>query len=222
MVRTLILYFIVLVALRIMGKSELSEMEPFQLVVLIMIAELAAMPMEDPGLSLFNGVSAVVILMFLQILISFISCRSERFRIFFNGKSKALIQKGVLDEKALRDLRISISDLLEQLRIKDYPSISDVDFAILESNGELSVIPKSHKKPLVREDLNINKLDEDMPIPLIVNGKLYDNSLVYLNMTEAQFAERLKDKGVDDYGEILLCYSDETHDLIVYKKGDRE
>jgi uncharacterized membrane protein YcaP (DUF421 family) len=130
-VRTFIVYFAVLIALRIMGKSELSKMSPFQLVIIFMIAELAAIPVDSSDASLINGMIAVAILTFLQVLISFISIKSEWFKNFINGKPVMLIERGKLNIGELTKQRITSTDLLEQLRLENCPAISDVEYAIL-------------------------------------------------------------------------------------------
>ena len=124
-IRTFVLYIIVLIAVSIMGKSELSKMSPFQLVIVFMIAELAAMPIDDPSTSLINGVMAIFTLMLLQVLISFLSIKSEKFKNLVSGKPSILIEKGKLNIKELKKLRITSTDLLEQLRLANCPSLSD-------------------------------------------------------------------------------------------------
>ena len=133
-IRTFVLYIIVLIAVSIMGKSELSKMSPFQFVIVFMIAELAAMPIDDPSTSLINGVMAIFTLMLLQVLISFFSIKSEKFKNLVSGKPSILIEKGKLNIKELKKLRITSTDLLEQLRLANCPSLSDVEYAIMEAN----------------------------------------------------------------------------------------
>ena len=157
LIRTVILYFIVLFVIRIMGKGELSKMSPFQLIVIFMIAELASIPIESPDVSMITGVTAIFALLFLQVFISFISIKSEKLKNFFNGKPSVLINKGDINYKELNKLRITINDLMEQLRIGNMSAVSEVEYAVMESNGELSVIPKARKKPLTAEDMSISK-----------------------------------------------------------------
>ena len=167
LIRTVILYLVVLFVIRIMGKAELSKMSPFQLIVVFMIAELASIPIESPDVSMITGVAAIFTLMFLQVLISFISLRSEKFKKIFSGRPSVLIDKGEINVKEMRALRITINDLMEQLRIGGAPSINDVDFAVMESNGELSIIQKAEKRPLTAEDASIAADSEVMPAVFI-------------------------------------------------------
>ena len=118
-IRTFIMYFAVLLAIRIMGKSELSKMSPFQMVIAFMIAELAAIPIDSPDASLINGVIAIAMLMFLQVFISFLTTKSEGFKVFISGRPAMLIEKGRLNVKEMARQRITTTDLLEQLRIEN-------------------------------------------------------------------------------------------------------
>ena len=215
-VRTLILYVLVLFAMRLMGKSELSKMSPFQLVIVFMIAELAAIPIDDPAVSLVNGVMAIFTLMFLQILISFLSIKSEGFKNFVTGKPSILIEKGRLNVKELRRLRITSTDLLEQLRLENCPSLADVQYAIMESNGQLTVIPKADAQPLKPRDMKLAVSNGSLPVILVSDGILYDKNLQFAGVSEEVFRKKLTSKGLRSYEEIFLAFSDENKKIHVY------
>ena len=166
-IRTLIMYAALLFSVRMMGKSELSKMSAFQLVVVFMIAELAAIPIDSTDASLINGLVAIFTLMFLQVLISYISTKSEGFKTLISGRPSILIEKGKLNVRELSRLRISITDLLEQLRIQDCPSICDVQYAIMESNGQLSVIKKAVDKPVTPKDIDLAVSEGVLPAIII-------------------------------------------------------
>ena len=151
LIRTIVLYLFILLSLRIMGKTELSEMQPFQLVVLLLISELAAFSIGQTSLPLLNSIIAIIALMFIQIVLSLISMKSEKARGIICGKPSILINKGVIEEKELRRLRMNINDLLEKIRKKNFHYIADVEFAIIETNGDLRVIPKPEKQPATVE-----------------------------------------------------------------------
>ena len=171
-IRTFVLYFTVLFALRVMGKGELSKMDPFQLVIIFMISELASLPIAAPDISLIHGICAIVTIMFLQILLSIFALKSTTFNDVVNGKPTILIEKGSLNEKEMKQLRISVNDLSQQLRLKGYPSIADVDYAIMEINGDLSVIPVTQKQPLTPSDMKISTKSGHLPVILIADGTL--------------------------------------------------
>ncbi|WZL72429.1 DUF421 domain-containing protein [Clostridiaceae bacterium 35-E11] len=218
LIRTLILYLLVLISMRLMGKAELAEMQPFQLVVTLMIAELAALPMEDTAIPLVNGVIAIMTLLFIQVLISFINLKSEKARGIICGKPSLLIHRGMINEKELKHLRITMNDLVEQLRTKDYPNISDVEFAILETNGDLSIIPKQNKRSATLEDLGIISSYEGLPISLIIDGHINDDNLQKIQLTRSWLKSQLKAKDVKDASEVLFCYVDANQKLYVQKK----
>ena len=188
-IRTLILYAAVLFAVRLMGKSELSKMSPFQMVILFMIAELAAIPIDSTSASLINGVMAIFTLMFLQIAISFLATKWEWFKALVTDKPSVLIEKGKLNEKEIRRLRITSTDLMEQLRLGNCPSLSDVQYAIMESNGQLTIIPKA---------------------------KLYEQNLHALGMSREMLDSKLRKAGLADYQRVFLAFYDENKRIHLY------
>lgn len=216
LIRTFILYMAVLFVLRVMGKGELSKMDPFQMVILFMIAELASLPIESPDVSILTGLSALTALMFLQVLISVISLKSEKFKQFINGKPSVLIDKGSIDVKEMSRLRISIDDLTQQLRLKNYPSISDLDYAILEVNGDLSVIPTSQKRALNPADLSLSPGEEYLPAVLVSDGHLYEKNLRKTGIAEELLKSQLLTLNITDYSQIFLCFADEKQKIHVY------
>lgn len=222
LIRTVILYLIILFVMRIMGKAELSKMSPFQLIISFMIAELAAIPIEAPDVSMINGVTAIFTLLFLQVLISFLSIKSERLKNLFSGTPSVLIDKGKINQGELKKLRITINDLMEQLRIGSCPSISDVEYAVMESNGALSIIPKAGKKNLTAEDMSIEKERESMPVVLITDGILYRNNIETAGWNEAQLKEALSSNGISRYKDVFLAFCDEHSRLHIFMPNEKE
>ena len=220
LIRTVILYFLVLLTFRVMGKSELSEMSPFQLVIVFMIAELAAIPIESTSASLLNGITAIVALMFLQTLLSTIAIKCEWFKNFINGRPSILIEKGEINQKELRNLRITLNDLQEQLRIKDIYSFADVEFAIMESNGELSVIPKAGKRNVTVSDMGIRENEVFLPVVVISDGTLYDRNLLKLNTSEKTLKHILQRYDLHSYKDVFLAFTDDEKKLHIYVSDD--
>lgn len=220
-IRTSVLYFTVLFALRVMGKGELSKMDPFQMVILFMISELASLPIAEPNVSLIHGVSAIVTLLFLQILVSILTLKSTSFKNIVNGTPSILIEKGALNDKAMKQLRISVDDLSQQLRLKGYPSIADVDYAIMEINGDLTVIPVTQKQPLTPSDMKIATKSGHLPVVLIADGILYHDNLRHAGLSETSLKERLLKLGVPHYEQVFMAFTDENQTLMVYSKDDR-
>ena len=201
-IRTFLIYISLLIAFRIMGKAELSKVSTFQMVVLFMIAELAAIPIDSPSASLINGITAIVTLLFLEVLFSFLSIKSSKLKQLLNGKPTVLIDEGKINVKEMRRLRISIDDLLEQLRIEDCPSISDVAYAVMEPNGELSVI-----KTLPPEDL---------PIIIINDGVLCDSNMQQAGLSKKKLQNLLKGRGNLDIEEVFLAFYDTQKQFHVF------
>ena len=215
-IRTLIMYAALLFSVRMMGKSELSKMSAFQLVVVFMIAELAAIPIDSTDASLINGLVAIFTLMFLQVLISYISTKSEGFKTLISGRPSILIEKGKLNVRELSRLRISITDLLEQLRIQDCPSICDVQYAIMESNGQLSVIKKAVDKPVTPKDIDLAVSEGVLPAIIISDGNLYDRNLIYSGVDLVSFENRMRSAGIKDIKKVFLAFCDENKQLHIY------
>ena len=209
-IRTLIMYAALLLSVRIMGKSELSKMSPFQLVIVFMIAELAAIPIDSSDASLINGLVAIFMLMFLQIFISFLSTKSELFKKFISGHPTVLIEKGKLNIKEMTSLRITTTDLLEQLRIQNCPSISDVEYA------QLSVIQKAENSPVTPKDLDLSVTQGVLPAIIISDGNVYDSNLIFSGMSLVQFEDRLRKVGITNMHDVFLAFCDGEKRIHVY------
>lgn len=219
LIRTFILYFIVLFVLRVMGKGELSKMGPFEVVILFMIAELAAIPIESPHIPLLSGAAAIITLLFLEVSLSFLSMKSQKICALLNGKPSILVDRGRINEKEMRAQRITLNDLMEQLRLKNYPSLADVNYAVLEANGEMSVIPSPGKAPLTPGDMGVAVSSEIMPLILVSDGTLYRKSLQALGKDENYLKAELLKANIKDFSQVFLCFCDEKKQLHVYPKG---
>lgn len=220
LIRTIILYFVVLFVIRVMGKAELSKMDPFDMIVLFMMAELAAIPIESLDIPVLNGAAAIITLLFLQVTISFLSTKSQRFNDLMNGKPTIMINRGNINEKAMKSQRMTIDDLMQELRLKNFSSIADVEYAVLEANGELSVIPKPDKAPLTPADMGISVSSRFMPMVLISDGEFYETNLKILGKEESYLKKELNKAGITDYSQVFLCFFDEKGQLHVFPKTD--
>ena len=220
-IRTLILYCTVLLAVRIMGKSELSRMSPFQMVISFMIAELASMPIDSSSASLINGVMAIFTLTFLQVLISWISIKSEKFKNFVSGRPSVLIEDGRINLDELERQRITNTDLIEQLRIAGWPSISDVYHAILETSGQLTVISKASQRPVTCGDISLKVRESSMPMIIVSDGTVYHENLARSGLNEKLLHRKLAASGITDINDIFLAFSDENKKIHVYTGSDK-
>ncbi len=211
--RTIILYILVLIIIRIMGKRQLGQLQPFELVVTLMLAELATVPMEDKDIPLIDGIIPLVTILLAQLLLSYISLNSQRARRIICGTPSIVIRDGQIQEEELRKLRFNLNDLLEQLRIKNVTNIADVEFAIFETNGSLSVILKSQKRPVTPADMSLPTSYEGLPTPLIIDGKLQKTNLDQLNLSTAWLRNELRKLGYRDPGDVLFASLDSQGNL---------
>ncbi|MCX8129124.1 MAG: DUF421 domain-containing protein [Clostridia bacterium] len=221
-IRTLILYFIVIIIMRVMGKRQIGQLQPFELVVAIMISELAAVPMQNTGIPLINGIIPILTLLVAQIAMSFISLKSTTARAIICGKPSILIENGKINEKILKKEMYTLNDLLEQLRSKDMSNIADVEFAILETNGQLSIIPKSQKRPVNSEDLKISTDYEGLPLDLIVDGEINFKNLNRINLTKEWLYGELRNRGISDINSVLFASLDSKGNLYYQEKAGRK
>lgn len=176
-VRAIIIYLIVLIVMRLMGKREIGQLQPFELAISIMIADLASIPITDPGVPIFNGIVPILGLLAMHLVITVLNIKSVNIRKITCGKPTVLVYRGKIDEEALKRERFTISELQERLRVKDVFNLGDVEFAILETNGEISVIQKPNKRNSIPEDFGIMPEYEGMPYDLIVDGKIMSENL---------------------------------------------
>jgi uncharacterized membrane protein YcaP (DUF421 family) len=159
-----------------MGKREIGQMQPFELVISIMIADLASTPMAEIGIPILYGIIPIFGLLFMHILISIINIKSIKMREIICGKPRILINKGEIDEKALIKENFTINELQERLRVNNVNNISEVEYAILETSGQISVILKSDKRPTTPEDFNLKVEETNISYDLIIDGRImYDN-----------------------------------------------
>ena len=176
-IRVIILYILVLIIMRLMGKREIGQMQPFELVIAIMIADLASIPMADIGIPLSNGIIPILALLLLQLLISIINVKSIKLRKFICGSPSILIYRRKIQEKTLKKEKITINELEERLRQNNVFSFGDVEYAILETSGQVTVIQKPNKKNLTPEDLGLNLEYEGIPYDLVIDGKVMNQNL---------------------------------------------
>ncbi|MEH7011427.1 DUF421 domain-containing protein [Neobacillus niacini] len=196
--RTIFFYVLILAIFRLMGKREIGELSILDLVVFIMIGELAIVAIDDPEQSLIQTTIPMVLLMIIQIAMATISLKSKRFRDIVDGKPTIIINRGKIDEEAMRKQRYNFDDLLTQLREKDIRSIGDVEFAILESSGSLSVIEKMSNG-------NGKPQEGDITIPLIIDGCIEEENLIRINKTNLWLRQELKKMGYKDVRKISFC-----------------
>ncbi len=190
-IRTIIMYIVVLFAVRFMGKRQVGQMQPYEFVITLIIAEMGIISMENNDVPMIDSFIPIVTLLLLQFSISYFSLKSQRFHQFVSGKPEILIRNGKIEEKVLKDTLISINDLMERLRIDGYFDIKGIQYAILETSGEISIIPKSDEKPITLKDLKINAAQEKIPITLVIDGKIQKENLKKAGYNETWLYQNL-------------------------------
>lgn len=215
--RTIILYIFVTLGIRLMGKRQIGEMQPNELVVTLLISEIAAIPLQDTSQPILNGVVAIFMLVILEILISVISMKSLFMRKIMNGKSAVIIKNGVIDQQMMKSVRMTVLDLVELLRGQDVFDISTVAFAVLEVNGNLSVLLKSSEQTATAADLNVKKDKALLPLPVISDGKIIKESLEAIGTDEGAVRKMLKGDNVSDIF-LMTMDRDGNHSIIKQRK----
>ena len=174
--RAIVLYIIVLIVMRLMGKREIGQLQPFELAISIMIADLATLPMAETGIPISNGIIPILGLLVMHLVISILNMKSTKAREIICGKPSILIFRGKIDQKVLKKERFTINELEERLRDNNIFNIGVVEYAVLETSGQVTVIPKPSKRPTIPEDFNIEPQYEGIPYDLVVDGKvMYKN-----------------------------------------------
>lgn len=196
--RTIFVYILILAIFRMMGKREIGELSILDLVVFIMIAEMAVIAIENTHDPLTHTILPMTLLMVVQITTALISLKSKRFRDLVDGKPTIIINRGKIDEQAMRKQRYNFDDLMSQLREKDVRSIADVEFAILEASGKLSVIEN------MKETHNREK-GGDITIPLIMDGEIDEENLRRIGKTNLWLRQELRKKGYKEIKKISFC-----------------
>ena len=175
--RSILIYIFVLIVMRLMGKREIGQLQPFELAIAIMIADLASIPMTDSGIPITNGIISILGLLLMHLVISFLNVKSIKAREIICGKPTILIYRGKIDEKALKKERFTINELEERLRGNNIYNLGDVEYAILETSGQVTVIQKPEKRNTIPEDFNIIPDYEGIPYDLVVDGKIMEKNL---------------------------------------------
>jgi len=218
-VRTIILYVFVTLSIRLMGKRQIGDMQPNELVITLLISEIAAMPLQDITQPILYGVGAIFVLVILEIVISVLAMKSFAVRRLMNGKSMVVIKNGVIDQEAMKKVRVTVIDLIEMLRSQSVFDISTVAFAVLEVNGNLSILLNSSEQPATAKDVNANNPEAFLPLPVITDGKILEDSLVALEMTEKDLAPILKAHKVTSENVFLMTIDREGNTNLVKRSN---
>ena len=219
LIRTIMLYILVLLVMRFMGKREIGQLQPFELVISIMIADLASTPMSDIGIPIFNGIIPILGLLIMHLVISVANLKSIRFRQIICGKPSILIYRGRIDEKVMKSERYTVNELQERLRGKNVFNIGDVEYAILETSGEINVILKPEKQIPTIDDMNIKKEYQGIAYDLVVDGVIQYDNLKKLNKDYKWLKKQINGFGYEPESALIVTI-DGNNNIFFQEKDD--
>lgn len=220
-VRTVILYLLIIVGIRLMGKRQIGQLEPSELVLSLLIADLAAVPMQDFGIPLLMGIIPILTLLCLSTILSVLTVKSIRFRALLCSRPSIVVQDGQILIQEMVKNRFTVDELMEELRVAGITDLSSVKYAVLETTGRISVLPKAEEKPVTVKDMNLSVQDNGLPVILISDGRILSQNLKIRNLTEAWLKKQLRQRNVQDIRHVFLMTVDEKgHIYLAEKEGE--
>ena len=193
-IRSIIIYAIVLILFRVMGKRQLGQMQPFELVLTLIIADLATIPMAEVSVPVLHGIIPLFTLVLLHFVLTSLSKISPQFGVFISGKPVIIINPNGIDYKAMKDLNLSIDDLFEAIRGQGFFSLEQIQYAIMETNGKVSVMPKAEFAPVTNGDMKNKIEDSNIPVNLVSEGKILKDNLKVAQVEENFILEFINSK----------------------------
>ena len=208
-IRTVILYFVITIGLRLMGKRQIGELEPTELVITLLISDLASVPMQDFGVPLLDGLVPIAVLLSLSMLVSYFNLKSIRFRNLVCGEPAILIQNGKVSQKAMAKNRFTLDELLEQLRSQGIFHLAAVKFAILETDGQLSVLPYAREQ------------SEALPTLIINDGRLMEKNLRHRGLNDVWLNRALQLHKISSVKDVFFLSFDDSGNILLIPREDR-
>lgn len=218
-IRVQIIYFVVLLFLRIMGKRQIGEMQPYELVITLIIADLATVPMSDANIPLLNGVLPLAILVILHFSITMLTRKSIFLRKIISGQPVILISPDGINYDALKKLNMNLHDLQESLRQCNYFNFEQVRYAIIETNGKMSVIPTAENAPATAQDVNASNPEPEFPVLIVSDGKIMKDNLAQMSLSEEKLNTILKQLNIKRIKDIIVMNLDNSGKLYYQLKG---
>ena len=219
LIRTAVLYLFITAGIRFLGKHQIGQLEPSELVLTLIIADLASVPMQDNGIPLLSGLIPIAVLLAMATFLSGLCTKSIRLRTLLVGRPSILIRNGVIQQAELRRTRFTIDELLEELRIQGYPNLQDVGYALLETNGQLSVLPVATAKPVTVEQMGIQVQETGLPVVLVSDGRLLSHNLHAAGLEEKWLQKQLQACGLSAPRDAFLVLLDESRNCTVIAKA---
>ena len=212
------MYIVVVLALRLMGKKQLSDFEPSELVVTIMISEIASLPIQDNSQPLISSIIVIILLLIFEVILSFIAFKSPKTRKILYGTPSVFFEKGKLNIPEMERQRFSVTDLMEAIRNNGNSSLSEIDYVIMETNGDISVIPSSQYRPVTPRDLNITPEEDFVSYIVIDGGKIYENNLKNLGFDENWLMKQLKKENIRSIKDVFYFSANKNGETFLMRK----
>lgn len=222
LIRTVVLYLFIIAGLRLLGKRQLGELEPTELTLALIIADLASVPMQDNGIPLLTGLIPIVVLLCMATILSVLSAKSVRFRHLLCGRPSVVVSDGQVVEQELRRNRLTVDELMEELRIQGYADLRVVKFAVLETNGQLSVLPRSSQMPVTAAQMKVKTEETGLPVIVISDGRLLSRNLSAQGRDEKWLYRQLAVHGLTSPKQVFLLTVDQLgNTYCVAKEGTK-
>lgn len=219
LIRSLILYILVIFAVRLMGKRQLGELQPSELVITILVSNIATLPLEDTDIPIIVGVTPILSLVCYEVIVSWLILGMPFLRKIISGSPKIIISNGKINRRVLRELRFSVDDLMTAMRGEQIFDLSEVQYAIVETTGSVSIMKKQGKDTPTREDLNIDADELDPPQVIVSDGETMPTALKSLGYSE-EFVKNTAKKSGLKINEIFIMTADKNGSVFIAKKAD--
>lgn len=216
--RTVILYLLLIVSVRLMGKKQVGELEPTELVLAMLLSDLASVPMQDFGLPLLFGILPIVLLVCMTMILSVLTLKSIRLRELLYGRPSLILDHGQVLQGELERNRLTVDELMEELRKQGIVDINAVKYAILENSGEISVIPYEGEAPATPKQLSLCVAEAGLPVILVSDGRILDHNLRHMNKDRSWLYQQLREQGLESVKQVFLLTLDETGGIYLAPK----
>ncbi len=210
-VRTIILYLFIIAGIRLMGKRQVGELEPSELVLALLIADLAAVPMQDFGIPLLTGIIPIFTLLCITMILSVLTMKSVKFRAIVCGRPSIIVENGKLCQQEMKKNRFTVDELMEELRMKGITDISTIKYAILETNGQISVLPYANQLPVTAEQMNVTPEDVGLPLVIINDGRVLEHNLRTRGFDRNWLEKQLAQRKIRHSKDVFLLTVDEQN-----------
>ena len=216
--RTIILYLFIIAGVRLMGKRQVGELEPSELVLALIIADLAAVPMQDYGIPLLSGIIPILTLLCITMIISVLTTRSVRFRAIICGRPSIIVEDGKILQKEIKKNRFTVDELLEELRLKGVTDITTVKYAILETNGQISVLLRACELPVTASQMGVETAEPGLPLVIINDGRILDHNLQARGLNRTWLDRQLAAHKIKSSGDVFLLTVDGRNQVYLAAK----